>query len=223
MAEKNRATTVLRILKETLPLPSWTKRRREPFATLVTTIISQNTADRNTELAFEELSKHLEISPEALAKARTCTIEATIKSAGLYKAKARSIKQAATTIQEKYNGTLEPILTLPLDEARKSLMQFPGVGPKTADVVLMFSARQPTIPVDTHVNRVSKRLGFAAEKGNYEVVRSGLQSLFDPEDYLVVHLLFIAHGRKTCKSRRPLCSQCPVKALCPSNGLWEKS
>jgi endonuclease III len=219
---EKRAAMVLQILKQTLPLPAWTKKRRDPFKTLVTTIISQNTADRNTERAFEVLSKSFEISPEALAKTKTSEIEAAIKVAGLYKGKAKSIKLAANTIKEKYCGTLEPILSQPLEEARKTLMQFPGVGPKTADVVLLFSAKRPTIPVDTHVNRVSKRLGFAPEKGDYDAVRSSLQSLFDPADYLAVHLLFIAHGRKTCKASRPLCRQCSVNKCCPSNGLWEK-
>ncbi len=123
---------------------------------------------------------------------------------------------------EKFHGSLQQILSLPLEEARKALMQFPGVGPKTADVVLLFSAKQQTIPVDTHVNRVAKRLGFAPEKGNYESVRCSLQSLFDPTEYLNVHLLFIEHGRKTCKSLLPQCKECSVNEYCPSNGLWDK-
>ncbi len=100
-------------------------------------------------------------------------------------------------------------------------MQIPGVGPKTADVVLLFSANKPTIPVDTHVNRVSKRLGLVPVDGGYEDVRKSLQALYAPADYLSVHLLFIAHGRKTCKAPRPLCRQCPVNQYCPSNGLGD--
>jgi endonuclease-3 len=219
---KNKAATVLQILRQTLPLPSWTKAKRDPFETLIVTIISQNTADTNTERAFESLSKHFEISPQALAKAELDQIEEAIKTAGLYKNKAKTIKQASAVILEKYHCSLQPILALPLEEARKTLMGFSGVGPKTADVVLLFSAGQPTVPVDTHVNRVSKRLGFAPEKGDYEAVRGSLQALFDPADYLTVHLLLIAHGRKTCKAQRPLCKQCPVNTYCPSNGKWDK-
>ena len=186
----------------------------------MTTILSQNTADRNTARAFEALSKKLEITPEALAKAELSQIEEAIKVAGLYKSKAKAIKQAATTVLEKYRGTLQPILSLPLEEARNALLQFPGVGPKTADVVLLFSANQPTIPVDTHVNRVAKRLGFAAANSDYEAVRRSLQSLYDPRNCLMVHLLLIAHGRKYCKARRPLCEECPINAYCPSKGSW---
>jgi endonuclease-3 len=219
MAEK-RAATVLQILRQTLVLPSWVKSKRDAFETLVVTIISQNTADRNTARAFEALSKRFEIKPEALAKASLREIEESIKPAGLFTGKAKTIKQAATKILEEYDGTLQPILSLPLEEARKTLMQFPGVGPKTADVVLLFSANQPTIPVDTHVNRVAKRLGFAPANGDYEAVRLALQSLYDPSDFLVVHLLLIAHGRRYCKALRPLCEECPINACCPSKGLF---
>ncbi len=219
---KQQAAAVLQILGQTLALPSWTKSKHDPFETLVTTIISQNTADTNTARAFEVLSKRFEITPQALANAETRQIEDAVKTAGLYKAKAQAIKQAAAGILETYHGSMQPILQLPLEKARSALMQFPGVGPKTADVVLLFSAGQPTVPVDTHVNRVSKRLGFAPENAGYEQVRADLQALFDPADYLAVHLLLIAHGRKTCKAQRPLCHTCPVNQYCPSNGKWSK-
>jgi len=219
---KKRAATILRILQQTLTLPKWTKSRRDSFETLVTTILSQNTADINTARAFEALSKRFEITPEVLAKAELGQIEDAIRISGLYKSKAKTIKQAAITILEKYNGTLRLVLSLPLEEARKILMQFPGVGPKTADVVLLFSASQPTIPVDTHVNRVAKRLGFASENGDYEAVRRSLQSLYEPSKYFAVHLLLIAHGRRCCKARKPLCDECPVSAECPSKGLWKQ-
>ncbi len=107
---------------------------------------------------------------------------------------------------------------MPVEKARKALMAFIGVGPKTADVVLLFSANKPTVPVDTHVNRVSKRLGLAPTLGGYEVVRLSLQEYFPPKDYLAVHLLLIALGRKFCKAHNPLCPQCPVNTYCSSNG-----
>jgi endonuclease-3 len=196
------------------------KSRRDPFETLITTILSQNTTDRNTTRAFEALSKRFEISPEALAKADLSKTEQAIRVAGLYKSKAKAIKQAATIIIERYGGTMQPVLSLPLEEARTALLQFSGVGPKTADVVLLFSANQPTIPVDTHVNRVAKRLGFAPPKGDYGAVRQGLQSHYEPREYLMVHLLLIAQGRRYCKARHPLCDECPVNSCCPSKGCW---
>jgi len=201
-------------------MPKWVKSRRDPFETLVTTIISQNTADINTARAFEVLSKRFEITPQVLAIAEVSQIEDAIRISGLFKTKAKTIKEAATIVLEKYHGTLKTILSMSIEGARETLMQFPGVGPKTADVVLLFSAKQPTIPVDTHLNRVAKRLGFAPESGDYEVVRKSLQSLFEPKDYLAVHLLLIAHGRRYCKARKPSCDECPVNLHCPSKGKW---
>jgi endonuclease-3 len=216
------AATILQILQDTLAVPKLVKPKCDPFETLIVTIISQNTADRNTERAFENLSKQFEVTPQALSEAETSKLEACLHVGGLYKSKAKTIKTVSKIILEKFHSSLKPVLSLPLDEARKTLMELPGVGPKTADVVLLFVANQPTIPVDTHVNRVSKRLGWAPANGGYEDVRLRLQSLFDPKDYLAVHLLLIAHGRKYCKAMHPLCPECPVNDYCPSNYLGDK-
>ncbi len=221
--EEKRAVTVLQMLQRTFTMPKWTEAKRDPFKTLIVTIISQNTADINTARAFERLSKRFEIKPEALAKAETSQVEEALRVGGLYRNKAKTIKQVSTIILEKFHGSVQPILSLPLDEAREALMALPGIGPKTADVILLFSAKQPTIPVDTHVKRVAKRLGFAPANGDYDAVRMALQSLYNPRDYLAVHMLLIAHGRRYCKARRPLCEQCPVNMHCPSRGLWDKN
>jgi len=218
MAE-NQAEKILQTLRNTFTLPKWTTSNRDPFKTLITTIISQNTADRNTAKAFENLSKQFEITPEALAKAEASKIEECLKVAGLYRNKTRTIKQVSKIILEKFRGDLKQILSMPLEEARKTLLQLPGVGPKTADVVMLFCAGKPTIPVDTHVNRVSKRLGLAPTNGDYEAVRESLQALYNPKHYLPLHILLILLGRKYCKARKPLCKQCPVNTLCPSKQI----
>jgi len=215
MAEE-RAEKILRTLRKTFKLPKWISSERDPFKTLITTIISQNTADRNTARAFEKLSKRFEIKPEVLANAEIRQLEECLKVAGLYKNKAKTIRKVSRVILEKFHGDLKSVLSLSFEEARESLMQLPGVGPKTADVVLLFCAEKPTIPVDTHVNRVSKKLGLAPANGDYETIRKSLQSLYNPEDYLAVHLLLISLGRKYCRARNPLCKQCPVNSLCPS-------
>ena len=215
MAEE-RAEKILRTLRKTFKLPKWIGSERDSFKTLITTIISQNTADRNTARAFEKLSKRFEIKPEVLANAEIRQLEECLKVAGLYKNKAKTIRKVSRVILEKFHGDLRSMLSLSFEEARESLMQLPGVGPKTADVVLLFCAEKPTIPVDTHVNRVSKKLGLAPANGDYETIRKSLQSLYNPEDYLAVHLLLISLGRKYCRARNPLCKQCPVNSLCPS-------
>ncbi|MEM2946832.1 MAG: endonuclease III [Candidatus Bathyarchaeia archaeon] len=213
---KKRAEKILQILRENFTPPRWISAHHNPYETLVITIISQNTSDKNTRKAFQKLSKTFSITPEALAKAETTEIEECLKVAGLYRNKARIIREVSKIVMDKFNGKLETILALPFEEAREKLMQLPGVGPKTADVLLLFSANKPTIPVDTHVKRVSKRLGLAPVDGDYECVRQSLQLLYKPEDYLEVHILLILLGRKYCKAIKPLCKPCPVRTLCPS-------
>lgn len=220
---ERRAEKILETLRKAFTMPKWTNSKRDPFQTLVVTIISQNTADRNTARAFENLSKHFKITPEALANAKTSQIENCLKPAGLYRNKAKTIEQVSKIVLEKHLSNLESILSMPFEDARKTLMEFPGVGPKTADVVLLFSAKKPTIPIDTHVDRTSKRLGLTPANGDYETVRKSLQSLYDPKDYLAVHVLLISQGRKYCKARNPLCKQCPVAMLCPSRHLWDRN
>jgi endonuclease-3 len=216
---ENRAEKILQTLKRTFTMPKWVTSNRDPFETLIVTIISQNTADRNTAKAFENLSKRFKIEPEVLANAETSQIEECLRVAGLYRNKAKTIKKLSKIILKEFHGTLNPILSLPFEEARKTLLKLPGVGPKTADVLLLFCSEKPTIPVDTHVNRVAKRLGLAPQKGNYETVRQSLQSIYDPKEYLSVHILLILLGRKYCKAKNPLCKDCPVNVFCPSRQL----
>jgi len=216
---KNRAKEILHILRDNFSIPRWASSARDPFQTLIITVLSQATADKNTARAFENLSERFSITPEALAEASTEEIERAIRIGGLYRNKSRVIKAISRMILEKFNGSLNFIHSLPLEEARKILLSIPGVGPKTADVVLLFCAGKPTIPIDTHVNRVSKRLGLAPPKANYEETRQALEALYSPNDYLPVHLLLISLGRKYCKARKPLCKPCPVNTLCPSRRL----
>jgi len=212
--EVERANQILNVLREKFTLPKWVSSRSSDFETLIVTVISQNTADRNTARAFENLSKKFPITPEALSKAPLSEIEEALKVAGLYRNKARTIKKLAKIIMEKFGGSLNFIHKLPFEEARKALLELPGIGPKTADVLLLFRAKKPTIPIDTHIKRVSKRLGFASQNAGYEEIRESLQALYDPKDYFEVHILFIMLGRKYCRARNPKCAECPVSRLC---------
>jgi endonuclease-3 len=213
---KDKAKEILHILKRRFSIPRWSRSNRDPFRTLIITVLSQATADKNTARAFENLSGRFSITPEDLAKASVEEIEDAIKVGGLYRNKSRVIKTISRVILEQFNGSLDFIYSLPLEKARQILLKIPGVGPKTADVILLFCAGKPTVPVDTHVNRVSKKLGLAPPKADYEGVRRALETLYSPEDYLPVHLLLISLGREFCRARKTLCKPCPVNALCPS-------
>lgn len=218
-----RAIQILHILRNSFSLPWWADAPKDPFQTLIITVLSQATANKNTDRAFMNLSKKFPITPKGLADAEVEEIEEAIRVGGLFRNKSRTIKKLSRMILDQFGGSLDFIYSLPLEEAREMLLRMPGVGPKTADVVLNFCAGKPTLPVDTHVNRVSKRLGLASLDAGYEGVRGALQALYQPKDYLPVHLLLIALGRKYCKARKPVCKLCPVEALCPSRLLGEAS
>ncbi len=188
---------------------------------MIRTVLSQATNDKNRDKAFRNLSERFEITPKTLAEADVDEVEKAIRVGGLHRNKSRVIKDLSQIIANRFDDTLDFVNSSPLEEARRLLMALPGIGPKTADVVLLFSADKPVLPVDTHVNRVSKRLGLVAFGANYERTRLTLQSLYSPKDYLAVHLLLILLGRKYCKARNPLHKSCPVNILCPSAQLGD--
>lgn len=221
MTDEERAQQILRILRREFSLPDWVNTPKEPFSTLIRTVLSQATNDKNSDKTFRNLSENFEITPKALAEADVKEIEKAIRIGGLYRNKSRVIKELSRVIVEKFDGTLDFVYASPFEEARSLLMALPGIGPKTADVVLLFSANKHVLPVDTHVNRVSKRLGLVVPNADYERIRLVLESLHSPKDYLAAHLLLIMLGRKYCKARNPLHRSCPLNMLCPSAKLGD--
>lgn len=216
MNEGERAQKILRILSDEFDLPEWTGSQKEPFKTLIITVLSQATNDRNRDRAYRNLSEKYEISAQTLAVADVREIEEAIRVGGLYRNKSRKIRELSRTILDRFQGSLDFVYSESLENARSMLMSIPGVGPKTADVVLLFSAKKPTVPVDTHVHRVSRRLGLAPLKGDYDEIRGALESLYSPKEYLDIHLLLISLGRKYCRARNPLHCNCSVNSLCPT-------
>ena len=193
---------------------------RDPLATLVKTILSQNTSDTNSLRAFESLMAAFP-DWESVAAAEAGQIAASIRSGGLADIKSERIKQTLGEIQRS-RGRLELdfLEVLPLDDARDWLKQLPGVGTKTANCVLLFSLGRPALPVDTHVFRVSKRLGLIDSRTSVEQAHIRLQSLVPPERVYEFHVLMIEHGRRVCKAQRPRCPGCLLGEDCPSyNGF----
>lgn len=187
---------------------------RDPFQVLIMTILTQNTSDRNAIKAFNALKSKFKIKPEVLASASLDEIADAIKFSGMQHRRSRVIRAVSKFILDRLNGDLRSVFKLPLRDARNLLISMPGIGRKTADVILLMVGGMPTFPVDRHVERVSKRLGLVSMDADYEEIRSTLMSIFRPEDYLEAHLLLITLGRKYCRARKPLCSNCPVKKFC---------
>ncbi|MEM1587046.1 MAG: endonuclease III [Candidatus Bathyarchaeia archaeon] len=217
-AASKRAREALKILKDTFITPDISDIRGDPFKVLIRTIISQSTAEINTRRAFERLTARIQpFTPARLAEAEDKDVEEALRVAGLYKNKTAIIKRLSSMILKEFNGRLDFIYSLPLREAREKLLGLPGVGPKTADILLLFCAGRPVLPIDTHVNRVSKRLGLVPmNERRYDAIRYGLERLYEPKDYFAVHMLFIALGRNFCRALKPLCQKCPLRGLCPS-------
>ncbi len=184
-------------------------RSSNPFETLVATVISQNTNDRNTIRAMENLKGRLgDLTPEKIIMLSDRELEELIKPAGLYRRKAKYLKAIS---QRLSGGALEEILSLETEEARSRLLEIPGIGPKTADVLLSLMGKE-TVAVDRHIARVSSRLGIS--DGSYDRTRRALMNIFDKKDYLRVHLLLIKLGRLYCRPRNPRCGKCPLRDLC---------
>lgn len=187
---------------------------QDPFKLLIGTILSQHTSDKNSHRAFRKLEEAVEVTPKVLASMDIVDIKRLIKSAGLANIKARRIRAVSKVVLDRFGGNLSQVLALPLEEARRILISFPGVGRKTADVVLVFSGRRSVIPVDTHLFTVAERLGIV-NSHKYEDVRAAYERLILPEKRAQAHLLFIQLGKEICLARNPRCYICPLSKLCP--------
>jgi endonuclease-3 len=187
---------------------------RNPTDSLIATILSQHTADRNSHEAFRRLKERFG-SWEEIARADVAELAATIRVAGLGNLKAVRIQQALSDIQERF-GTMDLsfLKELPLEEARQVLLSLPGVGPKTAACVLLFSCGLPALPVDTHVHRLARRLGLIGEKESAEGAHRVLQPLVPPSDVYDFHVNLIRHGRTVCFARNPQCGACILQDEC---------
>ena len=193
--------------------------RYNPAEELVYTILSQHTSDINSERAFLSLMRAFRGDLDAIADAPADAIEDAIKSGGLAKQKSVRIKRVLEIVRERVGSfDLTFLAEMPLDEAKAWLKSLPGVGPKTAAIILCFSLGMPAMPVDTHIYRVSKRLGLIGPKVSADAAHDILEPMTPPEDVFAFHVYLIRHGRQVCKAQRPRCEGCPLEFGCPSAG-----
>jgi endonuclease-3 len=188
---------------------------RAPLDELVLTVLSQNTNDRNRDVAYARLRDRL---PDwaAVAQAPDDAIEEAIRPGGISRVKAARIKSMLGPIEaERGSLDLSFLAAAPRDEALAFLERLPGVGRKTAACVMLFSFDRPELPVDTHVYRVSSRLGLVRPRASFAEAHEVLRAATDPEDVYELHVNLIRHGRRICTARAPACPGCPLLALCP--------
>jgi endonuclease-3 len=210
---QEKATLVRERLLEAYGEPLW-RPHLEPVAELVSTILSQNTNDTNRDVAFERLGSRFD-TWEEVRDAETEQVIEAIRPAGLANQKGPRIQDALRIItKERGRLELEFLADWPVDEAKAWLTSIKGVGPKTAAIVLLFSLGRPAFPVDTHVHRVSRRLGLIGPRVSREKAHTLLEHLIPEEDYYSFHLNMIRHGREVCISATPRCQACVLTELC---------
>lgn len=193
--------------------PQW-RPHLDPISEVVSTILSQNTSDVNRDRAFGRLQARY-ATWEAVRDAPVAAIEEAIRPAGLAQQKAPRIKGALGFItEERGELSLDFLKQMPVDEAKAWLTQIKGIGPKTAAIILLFSLGMPAFPVDTHVHRVSQRLGLIGPRVSAEKAHDVLEDLLPPDHYYPFHLNVIRHGREICHARNPKCEICPLQDLC---------
>jgi endonuclease III len=208
-AKQSRAKWVLEQLRLDFPDARTELEYAAPFELLIATILSAQATDVSVNAATPALFKVFS-DADALAKADLETVEGLIKTIGLFRNKARNIIATAKLLVSSYGAEV------PNDF--EALLTLPGVGRKTATVVLSNAFGRPGIAVDTHVGRLARRLGFSVSQ-NPDLVETDLEKLFPKADWIFVHHALILHGRRVCDSRKPRCETCHLLESCPRIGL----
>ena len=184
---------------------------------LIFTVLTQNTSDINAERAFDRLRSEIP-GWRAVMEAPEEAIASAIHHGGMANQKSVRLKAILRAIESDRGGlSIDFLRDWELEDARSWLMALPGVGPKTAAVVMSFALGMPAFPVDTHIHRVSLRLGLIPAKTTAAAAHGLMESVTPAGDRFQLHMQLITHGRQVCKARRPLCEDCPLSARCPSS------
>jgi endonuclease-3 len=206
---------IIDLLSREYGRPRW-RPHGDPMAELVLTVLSQNTSDSNSGRAFARL---LDTFPDwqAVMDADVRRLEEAIQPGGLAPTKAPRLQALLAEVWRRRGSfDLSFLADLPLEEARAWLRSLPGVGPKTAACVLLFSLGRPALPVDTHVHRVARRLGLVPTRASAEKAHELLEARLEPEEVYLFHIALVKHGRRTCLAHRPRCPSCVLRHGCPS-------
>lgn len=194
-------------LEKAIPNPQTELLSTNPYTLLVAVVLSAQSTDKGVNRATQELFKHIH-TPHDMIRFGEENLRNAIKTIGLYKTKAKNILKLSYLLEDKFKGHVPC--------TRKELESLPGVGRKTANVVLNVVYGLPTFAVDTHIFRVSNRTGLAPGKTPLAVEKK-LEAIVPERFRLIAHHLLVLHGRYTCKAQKPLCSTCPINNLCSYN------
>ena len=207
--------TIISRLRDVYGEPQW-RPHHDATAELVLTLLSQNTSDSNSGRAFLSLLQRFP-DWQSIIEAPLSEVEDAIRPGGLAPTKAPRLQAMLAEVKSRNGGfDLGFLSQMPVEEAREWLRTLPAVGPKTAACVLLFGLGMTGLPVDTHVFRVSTRLGLVAEKMGPEKAQTYLEEAVPAQDHFSFHILLIRHGRHCCSARSPHCAACPLRPDCPA-------
>jgi endonuclease-3 len=211
-----RVARVYDLLIRAYGIPPW-QPDGDALGGLVATVLSQHTSDVNSERAYARLVERFP-SWEAVRDAPIAVVEEAIRPGGLARIKAERIQRILRVLTERLGAhaalSLDHLASVPMEQALDDLRSLPGVGPKTAACVLLFSLGRPAFPVDTHVHRVAQRLGWVGPRASAEATQETLERVIPPEWRHTMHVDLIRHGRAICHARAPECQRCPLAAAC---------
>ncbi len=213
MRLKDKYQKIYELLAKTYGEPNW-RPHLPPVDELVSTILSQNTSDGNRDKAFFAMKARYP-DWQSVMNAPVDDIRETIRPAGLANQKAPRIQNALRVVEEE-NGSLDLdfLNEMSVEEAIQWLVAIKGVGRKTASIILLFAYGRPAFPVDTHVHRVTGRLGLIGPKVTADKAHEILENMGEPNTYYAFHLNLIRHGRQICSARSPKCVKCPLSDYC---------
>ncbi len=194
---------------------------RHKFEVCVGAILTQNTSWKNVEKSISNLIKHSIIAPKKIAGINKNKLAEFIRSSGYYNQKAKSLKVFSKYVLDNYNGNLERMFGKDVTALRAELLSIKGIGPETADSIILYAAEKPIFVIDAYTKRVFSRLGFCDEKIKYRDLQNiFMDSLRDSKNktelFNEYHALIVELGKDYCK-KRPACINCPIHELCPSN------
>jgi endonuclease-3 len=210
MTSNKHIEDIFKIWQEANPQPKSDLKYTNAYTLLMAVALSAQSTDKGVNKATEKLFKEIK-TPSDMLKLGEDKLKEHIKTIGLYNAKAKNVIKAATILVEQFNGIVP--------DNRKDLESLPGIGRKTANVVLNIAFGKPTLAVDTHIFRIANRLGFTQAKNPLQTEQQLLKII--PNEYIQhAHHWLILHGRYTCKAQRPLCGECTVSKFCPSRDAF---
>lgn len=187
----------------------------DPVDELIGTILSANTTDTNSGRAFEQLQQTFGRDWDTVRTAPLDAIKTAIRPAGMYNQKAPAIVATLERLKADWGRyDLRALAEMPVGEARAYLTSLPGVGLKTASIVLLFCFNRAAFPVDTHIQRISQRTGISSRRANPDKIMRIWESLLPPTGFYSLHINLIRHGRQICLAQTPRCDLCPLQSLC---------